>query len=302
MREKKMLRRTAAGMIAAVLMAGGISTAYAAETPGLSLGNDGAVAAEISLLQPDSTYYFPVQYTREDGRLVQVRATEADALELEVRSGEALDRAEIRTWNGRCYVRLETAGDIRDGERYTTELTLRYDRGGDEETLDFAVTAGLRAASLSSVQAGEPIPVRTYMPLYTVAQQMELARLNLWRPVTFVGEGWSFTGTLTAKGTVDFSVTRESIPAVERYLDGAPAAYLGFPGGGNFENGKLTIDLSQFREEFDGTVYAYRYLYGRLYRIPSSYDAEANTITLSVTNLGRYVLTDEKIPEATIVD
>ena len=51
MREKKMLRRTAAGMIAAVLMAGGISTAYAAETPGLSLGNDGAVAAEISLLQ-----------------------------------------------------------------------------------------------------------------------------------------------------------------------------------------------------------------------------------------------------------
>lgn len=178
MREKKMLRRTAAGMIAAVLMAGGISTAYAAETPGLSLGNDGAVAAEISLLQPDSTYYFPVQYTREDGRLVQVRASEADALELEVRSGEALDGAEIRTWNGRCYVRLETAGDIRDGERYTTELTLRYDRGGDEETLDFAVTAGLRAASLSSVQAGEPIPVRTYMPLYTVAQQMELARLN----------------------------------------------------------------------------------------------------------------------------
>lgn len=70
MREKKMLRRTAAGMIAAVLMAGGISTVYAAETPGLSLGNDGAVAAEISLLQPDSTYYFPVQYTREDGRLV----------------------------------------------------------------------------------------------------------------------------------------------------------------------------------------------------------------------------------------
>ena len=131
---------------------------------------------------------------------------------------------------------------------------------------------------------------------------MELARLNLWRPVTFVEEGWSFTGTLTAKGTVDFSVTRESIPAVERYLYGAPAAYLGFPGGGNFENGKLTIDLSQFREKFDGTVYAYRYLYGRLYRIPSSYDAEANTITLSVTNLGRYVLTDEKIPEATIVD
>lgn len=236
-------------------------------------------------------------------RLVQVRASEADALELEVRSGEALDGAEIRTWNGRCYVRLETAGDIRDGERYTTELTLRYDRGGDEETLDFAVTAGLRAASLSSVQAGESIPVRTYMPLYTVAQQMELARLNLWRPVTFVGEGWSFTGTLTAKGTVDFSVTRESIPAVERYLDGAPAAYLGFPGGGNFENGKLTHRPSvSSGRNLTAQSYAYRYLYGRLYRIPSSYDAEANTITLSVTNLGRYVLTDEKIPEATIVD
>ena len=303
MREKKMLHRAAAGVIAAVLMAGGVHTAFAGEAAGLSLGQDGAVAAEISLLQPDSTYYFPVQYTREDGRTTVVRASEAEALELEVRSGEkALDGAEIRTWNGRCYVRLETSGEIRDGSRHTAELTLRYDRGGREEELDFAVTAGLRQASLASVKAGEPVRVRSYMPLYTVAQQMELARLNRWRPVTFEGEGWSFTGTLTAKDTVDFSVTRETIPAVEQYLDGAPAVYLGFPGGGNFQDGKLTIDLSQFRTRFDGPVYAYRYLYGRLYRIPTTHDAEADTITLSVTNLGRYVLTEEKIPEATVVD
>lgn len=303
MREKKMLHRAAAGVIAAVLMTGGVHTAFAGEAAGLSLGQDGAVAAEISLLQPDSTYYFPVQYTREDGRTTVVRASEAEALELEVRSGEkALDGAEIRTWNGRCYVRLETSGEIRDGSRHTAELTLRYDRDGREEELDFAVTAGLRQASLASVKAGEPVRVRSYMPLYTVAQQMELARLNRWRPVTFEGEGWSFTGTLTAKDTVDFSVTRETIPAVEQYLDGAPAVYLGFPGGGNFQDGKLTIDLSQFRTRFDGPVYAYRYLYGRLYRIPATHDAEADTITLSVTNLGRYVLTEEKIPEATVVD
>ena len=73
-------------------------------------------------------------------------------------------------------------------------------------------------------------------------------------------------------------------------------------GGGNFQNGRLTIDLSQFRTQLDGPVYAYRYLYGRLYRVPAIHDAEANTITLSVTNLGRYVLTGEKFPEATPVD
>ena len=303
MREKIMLRRAVAGVIAAVLMMGGAGTAFAEEISGLSLGKDGTTAAGISLLQPDSTYYFPVQYTREDGRTTVLRAAEAEVLELEVHSGEkALDSAGIHIWNDRCYVRLETSGEIRDGSRHTAELTLRYDRNGGEEELDFAVTAGLRQASLSSVQAGEPVQVRAYMPLYTVPQQMELARLNRWRPVTFEGEGWSFTGTLTAKGVVDFSVTREAIPAVEQYLEGAPAAYLGFPGGGNFENGRLTIDLSQFREEFDGPVYAYRYLYGRLYRIPASHDAEADTITLSVTNLGRYVLTGEKIPEATVVD
>ena len=144
--------------------------------------------------------------------------------------------------------------------------------------------------------------MRPYMPLYTVPQQMELARLNRWRPVTFTGEGWSFTGTLTARDTVDFSATQESIPAVKRFLQGAPAVYLGFPGGGNFQNGRLTIDLSQFRTQLDGPVYAYRYLYGRLYRVPAIHDAEANTITLSVTNLGRYVLTGEKFPEATPVD
>ena len=112
----------------------------------------------------------------------------------------------------------------------------------------------------------------------------------------------SFTGTITARDTVDFSATQESIPAVKRFLQGVPAVYLGFPGGGNFQNGRLTIDLSQFRTQLDGPVYAYRYLYGRLYRVPAIHDAEANTITLSVTNLGRYVLTGEKFPEAIKVD
>ena len=297
---KKRLRWPAMALAAMMIGIGSVQAAAAEEQPGLSLGQDGAVSAQISLLQPDSTYYFPVQYTRADGRTTTLRAGEAEALELEVQSGASvLESAEIHTWNGRCYVRLETADNLRDGVRRTADLVLRYD---GEHELEFSVTAGLRQANLSSVKAGEPVQVRSYMPLYTVAQQMELARLNSWRPVTFVGEGWSLTGTLTAKGVVDFSVTTEAIPAVERYLDGAPAAYLGFPGGGNFENGKLTIDLGQFREKFDGPVYAYRYLYGRLYRIPAVHDAEANTITLSVTNLGRYVLTGEKIPEAVVVD
>lgn len=293
-------RWLAMALAAMMIGLGSVQAAAAAEQPGLSLGQDGAVVAQISLLQPDRVYYFPVRYTRADGRTTTLRAGEEEALELTVQAGaEVLDSAEIRTWNGRCYLRLETADDLRDGVRRTADLVLRYD---GEHELEFSVTAGLRTASLASVQAGEPIAVRSYMPLYTVAQQMELARLNTWRPVTFKGEGWSLTGTLTAKGVVDFSVTTEAIPAVERYLEGAPAAYLGFPGGGNFENGKLTIDLSRFRQELDGPVYAYRYLYGRLYRIPAVHDAEANTITLSVTNLGRYVLTGEKIPEAVPVD
>ena len=301
MNKSKMMHRSAAAVLAALMMAAAGTTALAAETPGLSLGQDGAVAAGISLLQPDSTYYFPVQYTHPDGRTVVLPASEAEALELEVKEGTALESAAVRTWNGRCYVRVETAGEIRDGDTHGAELTLRYSRREGAE-LDVAVTAGLRQANLSSVQAGEPVAVRPYMPLYTVPQQMELARLNRWHPVTFTGEGWSFTGTLTARDTVDFSATQESIPAVKRFLQGAPAVYLGFPGGGNFQNGRLTIDLSQFRTQLDGPVYAYRYLYGRLYRVPAIHDVEANTITLSVTNLGRYVLTGEKFPEATPVD
>ena len=175
MNKSKMMHRSAAAVLAALMMAAAGTTALAAETPGLSLGQDGAVAAGISLLQPDSTYYFPVQYTHPDGRTVVLPASEAEALELEVKEGTALESAAVRTWNGRCYVRVETAGEIRDGDTHGAELTLRYSRREGAE-LDVAVTAGLRQANLSSVQAGEPVAVRPYMPLYTVPQQMELAR------------------------------------------------------------------------------------------------------------------------------
>ena len=116
MNKSKMMHRSAAAVLAALMMAAAGTTALAAETPSLSLGQDGAVAAGISLLQPDSTYYFPVQYTHPDGRTVVLPASEAEALELEVKEGTALESAAVRTWNGRCYVRVETAGEIRDGD------------------------------------------------------------------------------------------------------------------------------------------------------------------------------------------
>ena len=101
MNKSKMMHRSAAAVLAALMMAAAGTTALAAETPGLSLGQDGAVAAGISLLQPDSTYYFPVQYTHPDGRTVVLPASEAEALELEVKEGTALESAAVRTWNGR---------------------------------------------------------------------------------------------------------------------------------------------------------------------------------------------------------
>lgn len=95
MNKSKMMHRSAAAVLAALMMAAAGTTALAAETPGLSLGKDGAVAAGISLLQPDSTYYFPVQYTHPDGRTVVLPASEAEALELEVKEGTALESAAV---------------------------------------------------------------------------------------------------------------------------------------------------------------------------------------------------------------
>lgn len=286
---------------AALLFPAGVRLSYAGTTPdGLSLGMDAGVSATISLLQPDETYYFPVERT-VDGVTRTLREEAADTLTLTVETGASLfDEAALTGWNGRTYLKLDMAGrSLRDGGTHTAQLTLT---DADGLSGSFTVRAGLRQANSGSWQAGEPVEVKWYMPLYTVRQQMDLARLNGWRPVTFTGDGWSFTGTLTAQGVVDFSVDTSTLPAVRRYLDGAPAVYFGFPGGGNFENGKLTVDLSGARTPFTGTVYAYRYLYGRLYHVPAVYDPETRSITLSVTNLGRYVFTEERIPESTPVD
>lgn len=188
---------------------------------------DAGVSATISLLQPDETYYFPVERT-VDGVTRTLREEAADTLTLTVETGASLfDEAALTGWNGRTYLKLDMAGrSLRDGGTHTAQFTLT---DADGLSGSFTVRAGLRQANSGSWQAGEPVEVKWYMPLYTVRQQMDLARLNSWRPVTFTGDGWSFTGTLTAQGVVDFSVDTSTIPAVRRYLDGAPAVYFGFP-------------------------------------------------------------------------
>lgn len=277
--------------------------AYAEDktTDGVSLGYDGGVSAEISLLQPQETYYFPVEFT-QNGVTEPLSDQKSADLTLErLSGGTGISSAEVIGWNGASYLKIKT-DNTRTERRYSTTYRLTYQDGRDEYGYEFTVNTGLRPANIGSVTAGEAIPVKDYMPLYTVKQQMEIARINRWRPVTFTGEGWSFTGTLTAKGPVDFTSSSRAIPEVKRFLEGDEVFYLSFSGGGNFQDGKLTVDVSEWADRWDGPVYAYRYLYGRLYRVPAVYDSESGSITLSVTNLGRYAITDRKLPEATIVE
>lgn len=277
--------------------------AYAQDKAGkeLTLGYDGGVSAEISLLQPQEIYYFPVEFT-QNGVLQPLPARESEALTLTLQSGgKGIATAEVVAWDGISYVKIKT-DNTRTGQQHSSSYLLSYHQGGQRYEKSFTVRTGLRPASIGHVTAGQDIAVKGHMPLYTVRQQMELARINGWRPVTFTGEGWQFTGTLTAKDVVDFTASTGSIPEVKRFLAGSEVFYLSFPGGGNFQDGKLTIDVSSFAHRWEGPVYAYRYLYGRLYRVPARYDSENGTITLSITNLGRYVITDKQLPEATVVE
>ena len=87
---------------AALLFPAGVRLSYAGTTPdGLSLGIDAGVSATISLLQPDETYYFPVERT-VDGVTRTLREEAADTLTLTVETGASLfDEAALTGWNGR---------------------------------------------------------------------------------------------------------------------------------------------------------------------------------------------------------
>ena len=273
------------------------SFAYNAEKE-LVLGKDGAVSAQRSLLLPGEEYLFPI-YFRVDGAEMHLTAQDADQLTLIPERTDGIAGAEVVALGGRLYFQVETE-QRRDGQQEQAVYQMAYQESGKTYQKELSLSTGVRVGGIQHTNAGEPVQVREYMPLYTVPMQMELARMHKWRPVQFTGEGWNYRATITAQAPADFSVSREPIAAVEAMFPQAQMVFFGFPRGGSFENGTLTIQLEP--EQFDGTVYAYRYLYGRLYRMPAVYDAVSGSISIQADNLGRYVLTNIRIPEATVVE
>lgn len=302
MNKSKMMHRSAAAVLAALMMAAAGTTALGGRNPRPFAGAGWGGGSWDQSAAADSTYYFPVQYTHPGW---------AHRGASGFGGGGAGTGGEGGNGPGeRRHPHLERPVLCPGGNR-RGDPGRGHPRGGTHPAvqppgegaeLDVAVTAGLRQANLSSVQAGEPVAVRPYMPLYTVPQQMELARLNRWRPVTFTGEGWSFTGTLTAQGHGGFLGDTGEHPGGEAVPAGGAGGLSGVPGRRQLPERPAHHRPQPVPDPAGWPVYAYRYLYGRLYRVPAIHDAEANTITLSVTNLGRYVLTGEKFPEATPVD
>ena len=72
--------------------------------------------------------------------------------------------------------------------------------------------------------------------------------------------------------------------------------FLSFPGAPDFGvKGALSIDVSGEEEAFGGQFYLYRYLYGRLYYLTSSYDADNGELNFTPSRLGTYVISNKEL-------
>lgn len=192
-------------------------------------------------------------------------------------------------------------------EPQSVELTLRRSLNGVEQavsTLSFRVGyASPSGAALEALAGGEAIPVEQQTPLFTAAQLLALAQQNGGEPLTFVGEGWQLRGLPNTDRALCLLYNTDPIAAVESRLGGGDRAlaYVNFPAGATLaQTGSLTLDVSDL-EGFDGSFYAYRYAYGRLYRFPARYDAAEGSLTIQTAVLDHFVLTNQPLAEGTVV-
>ena len=322
------MKKTIALMLAVAMLSSLSLTALAEETAGepaaavqaasnspingMTLGADenGVELKKDVLLTPGETYRFPLSITREDG------TTEAVTDEL-------LDSYKINVSNNRSSVFESTKVEERKDEyfltvktkagwpTYQTEATIKV-RLLDKKTSKelFAGEVELKVGYgqmdddyIEALGEGESVVVDPAAPVITEEQFETITKTNNYKAVTFTYGDWSFDVRTNGTGTKNLVSNTNVIDDIMAKYDDNQFKFVTFPAGPTFKyDAAVSIDVSNEAVDFNDTFYLYRYNGSKLIPMDASYNQDEGTLEFETKELGRFVITDKKLKDTTVVE
>jgi LPXTG-motif cell wall-anchored protein len=289
----------------------------------LLLVNDKKVVGSESLLRPDETYKFDIYYatggvTVAGGTPIANVPEAARLTKTQVGTGTV----RIRTVKGSSYVqsaKIKTSGSGA-AQNYYVELVTRANYGTKINDVEYVLSVlnptatltetthmfqvGFNAISDTETDVGEfgTITISNDAPVILKEQFTDIAKSANYKNVTFESDdgNWAFTGKVAGMKDTNFAFNYDpDTNLLNRYPE-HDFKFLNFPAGVNFPTtGEMRIDVSDI-SDVNRTLYAYLYREGRLTEINGTYDAVADQIVFRTNYLGRFVISDRPITEATI--
>ncbi len=273
----------------------------------LSLGMDEASGLTLSsILEANQSFRFPILL---DGSPAKAEQLEDYRLRVETAEGRGAVRSiKIVEEKGEYLLEVKTlSGYPNKLIDYVGQLKLVKKSGSKvEATMDLSFSAGydkVPAASVQSAQADGQLFLDNSAPVITEAQFDFMDRELNGKVLTIHGKGWTYEGRISGQQDVNLVHNETINKDIVKQFKEQNFAFLNFPAAPTFDfNGQLTIDVSDYNEDFGNRFYLYSYYGNKLNRVLATYDEYEETLTFPTRWFGHFVLTDKEIADGTVVN
>lgn len=283
-----------------------------ASTNGLFIGSDENGVNIISTkLTPGETYYFPILVATNGTPPTQLTAADLNVQSVSAfayKGSSAIDSIAVEARGGLVYLAI-TPAYVGSTSEHTAGLRINLKNPADLENITITpeLTVGhttLGDEAISTMIRGDLLEVDNTSPIITTSQLRTLSSLNDDSTVTMVGDNWTYTNYVNGLGKVNMLYNTDEITKLKSKYPTASLHYLSFAGEPDFQmKGKLTIDMSDYTENYKQDMHVYRYVYNKLYPLAFDYDQVGDAIQFSPQQLSTYVISDQDLlKEKTDVD
>ena len=261
----------------------------------LGIAEDGTVLSENEVLSPYREYDFTI-YLTKNGEKIPLSNQLGDGLKITcgiISGRDSILSCEILRGNENYYLKLKIR-PLSYTEQNKAEIQLNIIGDNFSLSKNYSFKTGFKSVSddyINNLNKGEFIRINNDRPLFTASQLKKLSELNKGGDVTFKGNNFTYTVRLRGAPSSNMYYTEDIIDEIDRKYPESNLKYLTFPAGPQFTNSKLVLDVSDL-EYFSGNFHLYSYYKNRLTEIPCEYDSEALTLTVDITGLGSFIISD----------
>jgi len=309
--------KRALALLIALTAAFGVATTSFAETsdaPGTSSTREDGIyfenAGTVSisdLLEPGKEYKFPVTIVKDGSERAFVESDLNDyRIKIENETGaSAMATFDLVKEDGKYnLVAKPVAGwpTSKTTVEYNVKYLLKRD-GSVVYTTNVKFETGYEEAVISSIKKGDTIFVDAAAPVFTKDLLNEIAKVNDYKKVTFTNGDWEYTVNVTDMDAINLLYNTNAIKEIANKFDNQEFKFLSFPAGTSFPGtGSFKIYLSNDEADiYSKGMFLYRYIDGKLVKMPATYDSVDKAVTFETKTLGRFVLTNKEIKDGFVV-